>query len=932
MTTAVAPKAVPSWLLAMLGAVVFLANAGLLVLQLVAPRYLAPFIGSSVETWTCVIGVFLTGIALGNHFGGRLADRSPATRTLGILLALGGVSALLMIGVALICQTTGFDRAFPLGPRIPILAALFCLPPAVVLSLMTPLTIKLMLPDVSKAGRVAGMVFALSTVGCLVGNYATGFWFMADYTLNAITVGVAVGLFVLAVPMVWVNYRLLPAAPWGGTPRAATEDDPLGFRRDIRRAFAVVFVASFCGMSLELTASRLLAPIIGISLYTWTGIIGVMLAGTACGNYIGGILADRGVRPALERFALLMGAFLGFAAGPAFLRSLRLDGFPAAESSTVWVVRVVAAAVGVWAVILLNRAVTPGRSWLPYLAVGAVLGWAAAHPVVRSLLSIFAKGQADAGGPFPGLTGAGFDGGSFLVHLLGAVVGAGIAFGLGYDPKTVDRPATRQGALAMCLFGAAVSTGIIVIVLGMTQRPELGLYDVIFGADLIWNVLAVTFLVFFLPMLCLGTVSPQVIRMSITDTAVAGRTAGTVYAWSTAGAIVGTFAAGYLLIDLLGMNRVVFILGTVLIVLAVVLGRFWQNTSLLFVGSILFAFALGGLFFFPALTGRSFTAESKYYAIQVSAYYENDGREGADRKLLFKTLSLDHLLHSSVKLDNPYWLYYPHEYIQGEIVQSAHRRATPEKPAQVLVIGGGGYTFPRYVDTLYPRAHVDVVEIDPAVTEVAHRHLGLARDTKIRSYHMDGRQFVRETAAKGHYHVVIQDAVNDLSVPWHLMTKEYNDAIKATLAEDGVYLLTIIDSIESGSLWRAAVNTMRQTFDHVELMDPEGFVEDKDGRLGGQHVYVIYGADHPLPLAEITADAKEWDRRRAAGLAAAAAAPLVELGPARAMAGWLADRPAYSHTLDRPRLDRHLKAGKTIVLTDQYAPVDNLMSDVFRNR
>ena len=181
MTTAVVPKAVPAWLLATLGAVVFLANAGLLVLQLVAPRYLAPFIGSSVETWTSVIGVFLTGIAVGNHFGGKLADRSPATRTLGILLGLGGLSALLMIGWAMVCHSTGFDQAFGLGPRIPVLAALFCLPPAIILSLITPLTIKLMLPDVTKAGRVAGLVFALSTVGCLVGNYATGFWFMADH-------------------------------------------------------------------------------------------------------------------------------------------------------------------------------------------------------------------------------------------------------------------------------------------------------------------------------------------------------------------------------------------------------------------------------------------------------------------------------------------------------------------------------------------------------------------------------------------------------------------------------------------------------------------------------------------------------------------------------------------------------------------------------
>src|SRR5918912_2441566 len=97
MTLAVSSRPIPPGLLAGLGAVVFLANAGLLVLQLLAGKYLAPFIGSSIETWTCVIGVFLTGIALGNHYGGRLADRNPSTRALGRLLVLGGVSALSMI-------------------------------------------------------------------------------------------------------------------------------------------------------------------------------------------------------------------------------------------------------------------------------------------------------------------------------------------------------------------------------------------------------------------------------------------------------------------------------------------------------------------------------------------------------------------------------------------------------------------------------------------------------------------------------------------------------------------------------------------------------------------------------------------------------------------------------------------------------------------
>lgn len=57
--------------------------------------------------------------------------------------------------------------------------------------------------------------------------------------------------------------------------------------------YAIVFVSSACIMILELTAGRIVAPYVGVSLYTWTSIIGVVLAGISLGNYIGGRLADR---------------------------------------------------------------------------------------------------------------------------------------------------------------------------------------------------------------------------------------------------------------------------------------------------------------------------------------------------------------------------------------------------------------------------------------------------------------------------------------------------------------------------------------------------------------------------------------------------------------------------------------------------------------
>src|SRR5688572_16482136 len=153
--------------LAGVGAVVFLANAGLLVLQLTAGRLLVPFVGSSLETWTAIIGVFLAGIALGNRAGGPIADRSPTPRALARFLALGAAAAVWMIVFPRLLAATGWHAALPLGVRIPVLALVECFPAGFVLSLLTPVAIKLGLPDVRRAGRAAGMVFATGTLGCL---------------------------------------------------------------------------------------------------------------------------------------------------------------------------------------------------------------------------------------------------------------------------------------------------------------------------------------------------------------------------------------------------------------------------------------------------------------------------------------------------------------------------------------------------------------------------------------------------------------------------------------------------------------------------------------------------------------------------------------------------------------------------------------------
>jgi spermidine synthase len=916
MSTPALASRIPLPLLIGTGAVVFLANAGLLVLQLVGGRFLAPFIGSSVETWTSVIGVFLTGIALGNWLGGRLADRFPTPRTVSVLLVLSGLSALGMIACYEFTLSSGFYKSIPLGPRIPLLALMFCLPPALLLSLLTPLTIKLILPDVGSAGRIAGLIFALSTLGCLIGNYFTGFWLMAEFTLNEITRGVGVGLVALSIPVFFIR-RENVAQEARATARAPeTESGPADggwdFRGNIGLAYTVVFIASFCGMSLELTGARVLAPILGVSLFSWTGIIGVMLAGTCCGNYLGGVLADRGVGPALVRFAFLIAFLVGAAVAPLVARHTVEEFNPERKEWVEYSVRLLGAALGCLAVLPGLWLARSGQGRIAVFAVvGGLIGIVLAHTACRAI------DQPFQGRLFGDLMAR--PGGSWAVHGLGFITGAAIALLFVWDAPKGGERTTRSGALSGTLLAGGLATVAILLLFGVYQHYTFMKTP----GDIIDKVLAWTFGLFFLPMLLLGMVSPQVIRLSVPDVASAGRVAGSVYAWSTGGAIAGTFVAGYFLISAVGTFRVLMVLAFALTALAFLVGRLWKHNAMLYAASIATGAALIVIMVVNYRPLR-YDLETKYYAIRV----DTEVIRGEEVHILV----LDRLWHSIIWPGEPTRLYYTHEYVQGELLVAAR-----DKPGEtnLLVIGGGGYTFPRYVELLMPDVHTDVVEIDPGVTEIAHLKLGLPRDTRIVTHNMDGRQFVAERAPKGHYKLVMQDAVNDLSVPYHLMTREYNDAVKATLTPGGGYLLTLIDSLEKGLLWRAAVHTMRQTFKHVYVLGSDDF-RDADGKVSAaQSVYIVYGSDEPLDLEKVKASVEQWRRQKLAGVSAAAAvgAPAGALAQPTLVTDLLAaDHNTMIHVLDAETLQELLDKHKTIVLTDQYCPVDNLMSEVFRRR
>jgi spermidine synthase len=550
-------------------------------------------------------------------------------------------------------------------------------------------------------------------------------------------------------------------------------------------AYIVVFVASCCTLILELVAGRILAPYVGVSLYTWTSIIGVVLAGISVGNYLGGRAADRW--PERRTLGVLLAA-----GGIASLAILPLIHVATAIPTGVWV-----------------------------------------------------QATDRLGGGLP-----------------------------------IDR-----------------------------------------ALILISRIVAITTIIFFPPSFLLGMVSPVVVKLVLRDFSRTGGVVGKIYAFSTLGAIVGTFATGFVLVQVLGTRRIVLGVGLVLLLMAVLFGDLVRvrraAAGTLGAGALLTGLLVpaqhvstyqcfdNGIGASGECLGRSLRdgwhqaldsgclRETSYYCIKIHDHVVSSEE-------VLKTLVLDHLVHSYNSLEDPSYLHYAYIKVYAEVADYLAQRL-PNQDLQVLYIGGGGYTLPRHIEATYPNARQEVIEIDPGVTQTTYEKLGVDPNrTSIITYNLDGRLMLNQLAERraDQYDLIIGDAFNDLSIPYHLTTREFDLTLKGLLKDDGYYLALVIDKLRGGKFITAYTETARQVWPNVYIL--------ADGQVwesSAASTYVVAASNHPLDFARLQQARGQGPDGR----------PVTRVMPPELMEQWLAEARAP-------------------VLTDDYAPVDNLIAPVFAER
>ncbi len=509
------------------------------------------------------------------------------------------------------------------------------------------------------------------------------------------------------------------------------------------------------------------------------------------------------------------------------------------------------------------------------------------------------------------------------------VVLAGMSVGNYLGGLVADRWASGRTLGLVFLAGSVATLGILVVTqLVATTDVHLSLLP-----RIVWYTTAI----FFLPSLILGMVSPVVVKLALADLARTGNTVGSIYAFSTVGSIFGTFVTGFWLISWLGTRTIVWVVAGTLLAVGLLVGEFHGSkkglAALVFAGLVSavvlwpavifhampswaapFAVVLGpvlvlvGGLLWPrgagaaapltvlafALVYLGWSAgdyrapcrlESNYFCIQIVETFA--GGQAA------RALMLDHLIHSYVVPEDPRVLGYGYERAYAELTGiHAAGRATLD----TLFLGGGGYAFPRYIEATYPQSTIDVIEIDPAVTRAAHEHLGLPPDSRIRSFNEDARTFLMEWTEPKRYDVVYGDAFNDLSIPYHLTTVEFCRIIADRLKPDGIYLANVIDKLEGGEFLRAYANALRRVFPHVYLLAQGDSFLPFD-----RNTSVLLAGRQPLDRAKLLA---------------------------------MASGEVYERTTPMPdtQFDAYRTSGRALVLTDDFAPVDQLLAALFVER
>jgi spermidine synthase len=344
-----------------------------------------------------------------------------------------------------------------------------------------------------------------------------------------------------------------------------------------------------------------------------------------------------------------------------------------------------------------------------------------------------------------------------------------------------------QRILARIVLVAAFATGF----LALFANPVLTLLSRIHN-PYVSSILA-ALLLFALPSLLLGMVSPFIVRLAMKDVGSSGETVGRFSALSSAGSILGTFLGGFVLISIFASGTILLLVAATLAFVAYLLYRsVWKKAAVICAAFL--SLAVGTKVWGMPMMPLGDHIDTRYNHIWVAEQTRPNGR----RARYLMTAAVREGAQSIIYTDNPselasdYTKFYDLAFYYNPGVK------------KILMLGGGGYCVPRYLvatrsdDQRLPTFSMDIVEIDPGITNAARKYFNLQDSPALTIYHEDARAFLNRAAQErqGSYDAVFADVFGSwYSIPFHLTTVEAAQAMSDLLAPDGVLISNVISSL-----------------------------------------------------------------------------------------------------------------------------------------
>lgn len=453
-----------------------------------------------------------------------------------------------------------------------------------------------------------------------------------------------------------------------------------------------------------------------------------------------------------------------------------------------------------------------------------------------------------------------------------AVVLTGLSIGHWIGGIISDRYTALKTCIAATLCLAALTTLFSLWLLKAMEPYVSGLNPV---QHISWLAIGA----FFLPSTFAGIISPILTKLALdeSDTNNHGRVLGLMFALGAFGAIIGTLLAGLVFISWIGTSRSVIIISILYGILSL---PFWPKTSRVITSIVLIVVSTLGLHN-PKSLGleNSCLVETSYFCVRVDDIVFN-GRES-------RLLALDHLAHGVNDQKDPSFLL--SAYVQGvdEIVSNRFTK----NDFSAFFIGGGAYTLPRAWHESYPDGSFVIAELDPTVTKIATERLWYKSNNNTEVLHGDARLILSSLPETKKFDVIFGDAFHDISIPPHLVSDEFHQLVKARLSNNGLYAINVVDGFRKPAFLLSLVKTLQKQFQSVELWLDFESVPAYDGRV----TWIVIASKSPTSTPTFASQNglyREWAR-----------------APIKRMTEIIGDE-------------------NIITLTDDYAPVDRLLSKV----